>query len=151
MYCCHRVSTQMRLNIIYIYIISYIALFSDAVRGISHKALGTLPEDGNVIPKRVGATIHNLIYLMNISCIYWFSSTYSEIIITDSIEPPYKSTYNKRTFTQTTSYSEDILLYSGTRQHVMCQNSTQLCQNLLSPHSVLNLKRACFSETSVTI
>jgi hypothetical protein len=26
---------------------------------ISHKALRTLPEDGNVIPKYVGATIHN--------------------------------------------------------------------------------------------
>jgi hypothetical protein len=27
--------------------------------GISQKALGTLPEDGNVMPKHVGATIHN--------------------------------------------------------------------------------------------
>jgi hypothetical protein len=26
---------------------------------ISQKALGTLPEHGNVIPKHVGATIHN--------------------------------------------------------------------------------------------
>jgi hypothetical protein len=26
---------------------------------ISQKALGTLPEDGNVMPKHVGATIHN--------------------------------------------------------------------------------------------
>jgi hypothetical protein len=26
---------------------------------ISQKALGTLPEDGNVMPKSVGATIHN--------------------------------------------------------------------------------------------
>jgi hypothetical protein len=26
---------------------------------ISWKALGTLPEDGNVMPKHVGATIHN--------------------------------------------------------------------------------------------
>jgi hypothetical protein len=26
---------------------------------ISQKALGTLPEDGNVMPKPVGATIHN--------------------------------------------------------------------------------------------
>jgi hypothetical protein len=25
----------------------------------SRKALGTLPEDGNVMPKHVGATIHN--------------------------------------------------------------------------------------------
>jgi hypothetical protein len=26
---------------------------------ISQKALGTVPEDGNVMPKRVGDTIHN--------------------------------------------------------------------------------------------
>jgi hypothetical protein len=26
---------------------------------ISQKALGTPPEDGNVMPKHVGATIHN--------------------------------------------------------------------------------------------
>ena len=26
---------------------------------ISQKALGTLPEDGNVMPNHVGATIHN--------------------------------------------------------------------------------------------
>jgi hypothetical protein len=26
---------------------------------ISQKALGTLPEDGNVIPKHVGATVYN--------------------------------------------------------------------------------------------
>jgi hypothetical protein len=26
---------------------------------ISHKALGTLSEDGNVMPKHVGFTIHN--------------------------------------------------------------------------------------------
>jgi hypothetical protein len=26
---------------------------------ISQKALGTLPEDGHVMPKHVGATIHN--------------------------------------------------------------------------------------------
>ena len=26
---------------------------------ISQKALGTLPEDGNVMPKHVGAVIHN--------------------------------------------------------------------------------------------
>jgi hypothetical protein len=26
---------------------------------ISQKGLGTLPDDGNVIPKHVGATIHN--------------------------------------------------------------------------------------------
>jgi hypothetical protein len=31
---------------------------------ISQKALGTLPEDGNVMPKHVGATIHNF------SCIF---------------------------------------------------------------------------------
>jgi hypothetical protein len=27
--------------------------------GIYQKALGTLPEDGNVMPKHVGTTIHN--------------------------------------------------------------------------------------------
>jgi hypothetical protein len=38
---------------------------SDVVRetapqlSISQKALGTLPDDGNVLPKHVGATIHN--------------------------------------------------------------------------------------------
>jgi hypothetical protein len=26
---------------------------------ISQKSVGTLPEDGNVMPKRIGATIHN--------------------------------------------------------------------------------------------
>jgi hypothetical protein len=26
---------------------------------ISQKTLGTLPDDGNVMPKHVGATIHN--------------------------------------------------------------------------------------------
>jgi hypothetical protein len=42
-------------------------VFSDVVRGdlrslqlsISQKALGTLPEDGNVIPKHARTTIHN--------------------------------------------------------------------------------------------
>jgi hypothetical protein len=28
---------------------------------ISQKTLGTFPEDGNVIPKHVGTTIHNLL------------------------------------------------------------------------------------------
>ena len=37
---------------------------SDVVRSApqlssSQKALGTLPEDGNVLPKHVGAAIHN--------------------------------------------------------------------------------------------
>jgi hypothetical protein len=33
---------------------------SDVVRvRISQKALGTLPEDGNVMPQHVGATTHN--------------------------------------------------------------------------------------------
>jgi hypothetical protein len=35
---------------------------SDVVLGdlsISQKALGTLPDDDNVMPKHVGATIHN--------------------------------------------------------------------------------------------
>jgi hypothetical protein len=44
-------------------------VFSDVVHGdlrstapqlsISQKALGTLPEDGNIMPKHVGTTIHN--------------------------------------------------------------------------------------------
>jgi hypothetical protein len=38
-------------------------VFSDVVRmhliSIPHKVLGTLSEDGNVMPKHVGATIHN--------------------------------------------------------------------------------------------
>jgi hypothetical protein len=34
-------------------------LSTDAQLSISQKVLGTLPEDGNVIPKYVGATIHN--------------------------------------------------------------------------------------------
>src|SRR5215510_9059222 len=37
---------------------------------ISQKALGTLPEDGNVMPKHVEATIHNL-KTMNNWCICW--------------------------------------------------------------------------------
>src|SRR5215510_3149771 len=38
---------------------------------ISQKALGTVPEDGNVMPKHVGATIHKLINLVNNWCICW--------------------------------------------------------------------------------
>jgi hypothetical protein len=44
-------------------------VFSDVVSGdlkstapqlsVSQKALGTLPEDGNIMPKHVGAAIHN--------------------------------------------------------------------------------------------
>jgi hypothetical protein len=37
-------------------------VFSNVVRGdlsTSRKVLGTLPEDGNVMPKHEGATIHN--------------------------------------------------------------------------------------------
>jgi hypothetical protein len=34
-------------------------LSTDPQLSISQKALGTLPEDGNVMPKHVGATIHN--------------------------------------------------------------------------------------------
>jgi hypothetical protein len=41
-------------------------VFSDVVWGdlrsqlsISEKALGTLPEDGNIMPQPVGVTIHN--------------------------------------------------------------------------------------------
>jgi hypothetical protein len=34
-------------------------LSTAAQLSISKKALGTLPDDGNVMPKHVGATIHN--------------------------------------------------------------------------------------------
>jgi hypothetical protein len=34
-------------------------LFTAPQLSISQRALGTLPEDGNVMPKSVGATIHN--------------------------------------------------------------------------------------------
>jgi hypothetical protein len=34
-------------------------ILSTAQFSISQKALGTLPENGNVMPKHVGATIHN--------------------------------------------------------------------------------------------
>jgi hypothetical protein len=34
-------------------------LSNDPQLSISQKALGTLPEDGNVMPKYVGATVHN--------------------------------------------------------------------------------------------
>jgi hypothetical protein len=34
-------------------------LFTAPQLSISQKALGTLPEDGTVMPKHVGATIHN--------------------------------------------------------------------------------------------
>jgi hypothetical protein len=36
-----------------------LCLLRDAQLSISQGALGTLPEDGNVIPKHVGATVHN--------------------------------------------------------------------------------------------
>jgi hypothetical protein len=34
-------------------------LSTDPQLSISQKALGTLPDDGNVMPKHVGVTIHN--------------------------------------------------------------------------------------------
>jgi hypothetical protein len=37
----------------------YNILSTAAKLSISQKALGTLPEDGNVMPKHVGGTIHN--------------------------------------------------------------------------------------------
>src|SRR5215467_10873232 len=37
----------------------YIILSTAPLLSISQKALGTLPEDGNLMPKHVGATIHN--------------------------------------------------------------------------------------------
>jgi hypothetical protein len=39
--------------------VSRIILSPTPQLNIYQKALGTLPEDGNVMPKRVGATIHN--------------------------------------------------------------------------------------------
>ena len=39
---------------------------------ISQKALETLPEDGNVMTKHVGATIHNFKKLNEYLCICWF-------------------------------------------------------------------------------
>jgi hypothetical protein len=35
------------------------SILSTAQLSISQKALGTLPEDGTLMPKNVGATIHN--------------------------------------------------------------------------------------------
>jgi hypothetical protein len=37
----------------------YNILLTASQLGNSQKALGTLPEDGNVMPKHVGDTIHN--------------------------------------------------------------------------------------------
>jgi hypothetical protein len=37
-------------------------LSTDPQLSISQKALGTLPEDGNIMPKHIGATIHNFFY-----------------------------------------------------------------------------------------
>jgi hypothetical protein len=43
-------------------------ILSTSQLNISQKKLGTLPEDGNVMPKHVGATMHNklneLVYLL---------------------------------------------------------------------------------------
>jgi hypothetical protein len=51
-------------------------LSTDPQLSISQKALGTLPEDGNIIPKHVGTTIHNklneLVYLLAFHAyFYW--------------------------------------------------------------------------------
>jgi hypothetical protein len=37
----------------------YNSLSTVPLLSISHKTLGTLPKDGNVMPKHVGATTHN--------------------------------------------------------------------------------------------
>jgi hypothetical protein len=37
----------------------HISLSTAPQSSISQKALGTLPEDGNVMPKHVGVTVHN--------------------------------------------------------------------------------------------
>jgi hypothetical protein len=43
---------------------------------ISQKALGTLPEDGNVTPKHVGATIHNTAQQQQKFLVPWFLSLF---------------------------------------------------------------------------
>jgi hypothetical protein len=43
---------------------------------VSQKVLGTLPDDGNVMPKPVGATIYNSINWMYSWRICWFSRMY---------------------------------------------------------------------------
>jgi hypothetical protein len=53
--------------IIYYLLIMYVAPtcfgitlpYSGSVPSVFREMLGTLPEDGNVMPKHVGATIHN--------------------------------------------------------------------------------------------
>jgi hypothetical protein len=40
-------------------LVAWCVAISDPQLSISQKALGTLPEDGNVMPKHVGATIYN--------------------------------------------------------------------------------------------
>ena len=53
---------------LFIQFINYITRYNTPIHNIlstapqlsiSQKALGTLPEDGNVMPKHVGATTHN--------------------------------------------------------------------------------------------
>jgi hypothetical protein len=46
---------------------------------ISQKPVGTLPEDGNVVPKHVGTTIHNK--LKNNWCIWVFTHIFTGILI----------------------------------------------------------------------
>jgi hypothetical protein len=48
-----------RQNIVDGRVVSSNVVRTHHVTSISQKALGTLPEDGNVMPKHVGATIHN--------------------------------------------------------------------------------------------
>jgi hypothetical protein len=43
---------------------------------ISQKAVGALPEDGNVMPKHVGATIHNK---LNENLHFFFTHIYSAV------------------------------------------------------------------------
>jgi hypothetical protein len=40
-------------------LVTWCVAISDPQLSISQKALGTLPEDDNVMPKHVGANIHN--------------------------------------------------------------------------------------------
>jgi hypothetical protein len=59
---------------------------------ICQKALGTLPEDGNIMPKHVGATIHNQ-SVMNNWCICWlFTHFYWEFyFLKGSLRDVFKS------------------------------------------------------------
>ena len=70
----------------------------------------------------------------------------SEILIIDSMESQHAAIcdYNKWTFTQTTSYSEDILLYSGKRQHVTYQTFNAVVTESIAFTSSSNTEESRF-------